>query len=117
MMTGLRRGLAVCASTSVALAFAGTLDARMVRDQRDPSRGGGAYRLEASAVFSMTLDFSSGQRRSCETRNRSPLADPVLHLLAPKTGNGVVQEVARDDDSAGDLNATFQLPGPYGWQV
>ena len=109
MMTAFHRALAVCASTCVALAFAGTLHARTVRDHRNPSRGGGAYRLEASVVFSMTLDFSSGQTRSCETRNLSPRADPVLHLLAPKTGNGVVQEVARDDDSAGNLNARFSF--------
>ena len=82
---------------------------RTVRDHRDPSRGGSAYRLDASVVFSMTLDFTAGQTRTCETRNLTGGADPVLHLLAPKTGNGAVQEVARDDDSAGGLNARFSF--------
>lgn len=94
------------------LMIAGLLPAITVRDHRDPSRGGGAYRLDASVVFEMTLDFTAGQTRTCETRNLSPRADPVLHLLAPKTGSGAVNEVARDDDSAGNLNARFTFRAP-----
>ncbi|MGH9693447.1 MAG: hypothetical protein ACRD5Z_04845 [Bryobacteraceae bacterium] len=61
----------------------------------------------------MTLDFTAGQTRTCETRNLTPRADPVLHLLAPKTGSGAVNEVARDDDSAGETVTTLPLPnGP-----
>ena len=90
----------------------GLLPAVTVRDHRDPSRGGGAYRLDTSVVFEMTLDFTAGQTRTCETRNLTPRADPVLHLLAPKTGSGVVNEVARDDDSAGNLNARFTFRAP-----
>jgi hypothetical protein len=67
------------------LAAVGLLQAVTVRDHRDPSRGGGAYRLDASVVFEMTLDFTASQTRTCETRNLTPRADPVLHLLAPKT--------------------------------
>src|SRR4051812_29713392 len=94
------------------LAIGAWLPAVTVRDHRDPSRGGGAYRLDASADFEMTLDFTAGQTRTCETRNLSPRADPVLHLLAPKTGSGAVNEVARDDDSAGNQNSRFTFRAP-----
>ncbi len=107
--SGLRTGLHICS----ALCAAATLcHARLIRDHRDPSRGGGAYRLDASVVFEMTLDFTAGQTHTCETRNLSPGTDPVLHLLAPTTGNGAVKEVARDDDSGGDLNARFSFRAP-----
>jgi len=99
----------VCTLPFVAV---GLLQAVTVRDHRDPSRGGSAYRLDVSVVFEMTLDFTVGQTRTCETRNLTPRADPVLHLLAPKTGSGVVNEVARDDDSAGSLNARFTFRAP-----
>ena len=96
----------------VLLATIGLLQAVTVRDHRDPSRGGSAYRFDASVIFEMTLDFTAGQTRTCETRNLTPRADPVLHLLAPKTGSGAVNEVARDDDSAGNLNARFTFRAP-----
>jgi hypothetical protein len=99
-------------AVSTSLLGIGLLPAVTVRDHRDPSRGGGAYRLDGSVVFEMTLDFTAGQTRTCETRNLSPRADPVLHLIAPKTGSGAVNEVARDDDSAGALNARFTFRAP-----
>ena len=78
-----------------------------VRDHRDPSTSGGAYTLSANPVFELTLTLKAGQSTTCETRNLTPRADPILHLLAPSTTNGAVTEVARDDDSAGNLNARF----------
>ena len=84
-----------------------TAHAVNVRDHRDPSTSGGAYTLSANPVFEMTLTLAAGQSTTCETRNLTPRADPILHLLAPSTTNGTVTEVARDDDTAGHLNARF----------
>jgi hypothetical protein len=100
----------VIAGTSAALIALFSLSpatAVIIRDHRSPSKSGGAYTLSAAPVFEMTLALTTGQTISCETRNLTGQADPVLHLLAPSTASGAVHEVATDDDSAGALNSRF----------
>lgn len=107
----------VCIAALAGLASAGPAEAVNVRDHRSPSVSAGAYALQAPAVFEMTLFRQAGQTTTCETRNPAPRTDPVLHVLKLPTGPGPVSELARDDDSAGALNArvTFIAPstGPY----
>ncbi len=78
-----------------------------VHDHRGTSLGGSEHRLDGSPVFELPIQLTAGRRVTFETRNRSSGSDPVLHLLAPVSGNSTVTEVARDDDSAGDLNASI----------
>ncbi|KAB2910133.1 MAG: hypothetical protein F9K40_03345 [Kofleriaceae bacterium] len=80
-------------------------DEVLTRDHRNPSTGGSAHTIETSTIMELPVALTAGRRVTYETRNRSAGSDPVLHLLAPVTKNGPVNEVARDDDSAGDYNA------------
>lgn len=88
-----------------ALAWCASADARLIRDHRNPSDGGGAYTLRVTPIVDVILKFPAGRTATCSTSNLSAGADPVLHVLNFKTQNGAHQEIARDDDSAGDLNA------------
>lgn len=81
----------------------------LTRDHRNPSIAGSQHRLDTTPVFELEIDLVGGRVVTFETRNRSTGSDPVLHLLAPVSGNGVVTEVARDDDSAGDYNARIRF--------
>jgi len=83
-----------------------------IRDHRNPSTSGGASDLQADQVFEMSLNLAKGQTVTCETSNLTGQADPVLHLLAPISGDGPVTERARDDDSAGNLNARVTFTAP-----
>ena len=98
-------------------ALAGPADARLITDHRNPSVGGGAFGLVASPTFELELQLAASQTISCETRNASAGADPVLHIIAGGNASGNVAELARGDDSAGSLNArvSFRAPasGPY----
>ncbi len=89
------------------LALCPNAGAVIVSDHRDPSRGGGAYRLDAPPVFELRVQLAAGVPITFETRNASRGADPVLHLLAPVVRDGRVSEVAWDDDSAENRNARF----------
>jgi hypothetical protein len=72
------------------------------------SLGGGAFRIDnVRPVFEHPLAFTAGQTHTCETRNFSPGADPVLHLVAP-AGGTAVREVAQDDNSGGLNNARLR---------
>ena len=77
----------------------------IVRDLSDPSRAGSAFRLDAPPIFELPVALSAGVPVTFETRNPSPGADPVLHLLAPLSHDGPVSQVAWDDDGAGNPNA------------
>jgi hypothetical protein len=94
------------------LGWPDTAAAVNIRDHRNPSTSGGAYDVQADQVFEMFLNLAKGQTVTCETSNLTGRADPVLHLLAPVSGDGPVNERARDDDSGGNLNArlTFKAP-------
>jgi hypothetical protein len=106
-----------CIAALASLAPVASVEAVNVRDHRSPSVSAGAYPLQAPGVFEMTLFRQAGQTTTCETRNLRPRTDPVLHVLKFPGGPGSVNELARDDDSAGALNAwvTFTAPstGPY----
>jgi hypothetical protein len=65
-------------------------------------------------IFEMKLTFAPGQTRSCETRNLTEGADPVLHLLLGPNPNGRPVQVATDDDSAGAFNARISLRSSAG---
>ena len=98
-----------------ALAFhlsAGPARAVNIRDHRSPSVSAGAYPIQATSVFEMTLLRQAGQTTTCETRNLAPRTDPVLHVLKLPPGDGTVSELARDDDSAGALNARVTFTAP-----
>jgi hypothetical protein len=107
----------VCIAALAGLAQAEPAEAVNVRDHRSPSVSAGVYALQAPAVFEMTLFRQAGQLTTCETHNLLLRTDPVLHVLKLPSGPGSVNELARDDDSAGGLNArvTFTAPstGPY----
>ena len=90
------------------LALCPDAGAVLVRDHRNPSTAGSAYRLEATPIFELPVRLTAGVGVTWETRDASPRADPVLHLLAPLGGPGPVREVAQDDDSAGNLNARLR---------
>ena len=98
----------------MAAMFVVPTSARTIRDHRDPSRGGGSYLMEGPPVFELKLTFDVGQTRVCETRNATPGADPVLHILRGANPKGLGGQVAMDDDSAGDLNARVRLHAPAG---
>lgn len=100
----------------VAGLFVGPATSRTINDQRNPSRNGGAYTLSTTGVFEMKLNLRLGQRMTCETRNLGGRADPVLHILRGHNPDGPVSEVARDDDSAGNLNARVTVFAPTGGQ-
>lgn len=100
-----RKALAIGCAFGIVFGLAGPSDAVLIRDHRNPSTAGGAYTLTAQPVFEMTLALTAGEPTTCETRDLSPGADPVLHLLAPGGDLGSVNEFARDDDSGGQLNA------------
>lgn len=82
------------------------------RDHRNPSTGGSAHELDVTPVFELPVRLTAGVRVVFQTRNRSANSDPMLHLLAPVSGNGAVTEVARNDDSAGDYNARLSYTPP-----
>ena len=111
------RALAVVVALAAMATAATPAEAVNVRDHRAASQGPGLYPLQAPAVFELTLNRQFRQRTTCETRNLTGRADPVLHVLRRPTADGPVNEVARDDDSAGALNArvsfTASLPGRY----
>lgn len=96
----------------VLLVFAEPASARNVVDHRNESTGGSAFALNANSVFELTLRRTAGQTTTCQTRNTTGDGDPVLHVLQMPTGSGAVSELARDDDSGGNLNArvTFRAP-------
>jgi hypothetical protein len=103
---------AICIAATACLVATGPAGAVNIRDHRSPSRGPGAYTLDAAAVFEMSLFRQAGQTTTCETRNLTPRADPVLHVLRFPTADGPVNELARDDDSAGALNARVTFTAP-----
>lgn len=103
---------AICIAAAACLVGTDPAGAVNIRDHRSPSRGPGAYTLDAPAVFEMSLFRQAGQTTTCETRNLTPRADPVLHVLRFPTGDGLVSELARDDDSAGALNARVTFTAP-----
>lgn len=90
----------------------GSAEARTIRDHRNPSDGGGAHTLRVTPIVDVILKFPAGSSVTCSTSNLSTGADPVLHILALKLQNGVHQEIARDDDSAGNLNARVTFTSP-----
>lgn len=90
----------------------GPTNARTITDNRNPSAGGGAFSLAATPTFELALQLSASQRISCETRNSTPRSDPVLHIIAGNNASGNVTELARDDDSAGNLNARVSFRAP-----
>lgn len=98
----------------MAILLVAPTSARTIRDHRDPSRGGGSHLMAGPPVFELKLIFSAGQTRSCETRNATPGADPVLHLLRGANPNGLAGQVGMDDDSAGNLNARVSLRSTQG---
>jgi hypothetical protein len=105
----------VMAFAVVLIGFCGwpiTAGAVNIRDHRNPSTSGGGYDLQADQVFEMSLNLVKGQTVTCETSNLTGQADPVLHLLAPISGDGPVTERARDDDSAGNVNARVTFTAP-----
>lgn len=106
------RSFIAAAWVAACLSTAGPAHAVNVRDHRSPSEAPGAYTLQAPAVFEMSLFKQAGQSTTCETRNLTPRADPVLHVLRFPTGDGAVSELARDDDSAGALNARVTFTAP-----
>lgn len=83
------------------------LDAALVRDHRNPSKRGGTVEFAASEVFEMHFTLAAGQRLTCETRNLTPRADPVLHLIPPPGAFGVLGRIVTADDTGADLNARF----------
>ncbi len=89
----------------VVFAFARPSPARTVVDHREPSTRGSAFTLNADGVLELTLTRAERQSTTCETTNLRGQADPVLHVFSAPTANGAITEIARDDDSAGGLNA------------
>lgn len=83
----------------------GQLEARVVRDHRSPSRSGGAFSLMATPVFETELQLVRGQTITCETRNLTPGADPVLHLIPPRNAIRPFAPIVNADDTGTDLNA------------
>jgi hypothetical protein len=80
-----------------------------VRDHRNPSTRGSAFELQATAVFELPIHLNANERVIFETRNLSSGADPILHLLSPQASDaGSAFEVARDDDSLGNLAARIR---------
>jgi hypothetical protein len=87
-------------------------DELLTRDHRNPSVSGSEHRIDTSNIVEMAVSLTANVPVTFQTRNRSTGSDPVLHLLAPVSGNGVVTQVAYDDDSAGDYNARFTYTPP-----
>ena len=104
--------LAMCLAAATCHLTASPARAVNIRDHRSPSTGAGAYPLQASGVFEMTLLRQAGQTTTCETRNLAPRTDPVLHVIKLPMGDGPVSELARDDDSAGGLSARVSFTAP-----
>jgi hypothetical protein len=101
-------------ATGVLVVFATVpASASLVRDHRNPSRGGGSFDLEATPVFELPIRLTANERVVFETRNLSEGSDPVLHLLGPQaTGSSAAFEVARDDDSLGSFAARLTYTAP-----
>ncbi len=92
-------------------AFASSVEARLIRDHRNPSVAGSAYTLRVTPIVDVIAQFPAGARITCATSNSSAGADPWLHVFFLRPNN-VFEEFARDDDSAGALDArvTFNVP-------
>ncbi len=106
------RGLVLASLAGILALAAAPAGAVTIRDHRSPSTGGGAWSFTPGAVFEMTLFRNAGQTTSCETRNVTGATDPVLHVLTFPTGDGPVQELARDDDGGGAKNARVTFTPP-----
>jgi hypothetical protein len=96
------------------LALQAPASAALVLDHRKPSTQGDVWDpLNAGYVTDILVSLKKNIPVAFSTGNTSPGGDPVLHLLGPGAStNGQVQEVARDDDSAGALHARITFTPP-----
>jgi hypothetical protein len=105
--------IAILATTFCALACGARLEARLIRDHRNPSVQGGLWEPTAGFVTDVTVHLSKGKTVVFATANLSANGDPVLHLLGPgASANGVVEQLAMDDDGGGNLNARLRFTPP-----
>ncbi len=111
-----RVSVTLTALAAASFALSATVEARLIRDHRDPSTGGGVYTLNVTPVVDVILPYPAGTRATCATSNPSANADPVLHVLAYQP-QSIVQEIARDDDSGGNLNARVSFTVPANGKV